>query len=181
MEAHHAQAITTLGTVALTLALGCTSRSDPTTATSRDPGPTDLVGTWDIAFRLSPDSPAETYFPDTEIDRTAVIHGRLEISADSVRWGEYYVLRAQFSADFWPMLGRAMSCLSSAEETWVSPRDFILDPPAPVFRIWFTPGAADCGLDAAGAFSGGSATGGWSEGHLLATTVFGTFVMTRSD
>jgi hypothetical protein len=122
----------------------------------------DLVGGWTMAFRVgSPTSP--------------LAFGSLDISSrhDPLR-PDFLV--AEFSADFRPLLGRQVSCLSTPQPALVHLQDSVS------LLLALTPDAADCGLVAFGQFSANTFTGAWLEPSVTSLPQSsGTFTMWRKS
>jgi hypothetical protein len=148
-----------LGLAAVVLASAC-SDSPPTRPILGPVSTADVEGTWHIAFRL-----------DSALLPTTV--GSLVISD---RFDTLYstYLTAELRADFTPLLGRQVTCLANPQASLVQPRD------SGVVHLWFTPGAADCGLFAVGWFDGREFHGDWSEPSFSSQPLSsGTFRMWR--
>jgi len=117
------------------------------------PSSGSLVGDWTVEFELD--------------NKTA--HGTLTLSDSNAG-----VFHSNLQIDFVPLLGHPMSCFDPR------PTTTIVSHSADVTFLNFTPGAADCGFSASGAFFGDSLIGTWNEESFHGPVAAGRFRMVRT-
>jgi hypothetical protein len=137
-----------------------------------------LVGTWRTEFNV--DSMVRLHGGEdgqwswrAPLD-TATVKGTLVLGDTLVGTGNGRGLRAHLAVDFRPALGRQMSCLGVTKGLAASRTG------ARSVRLWFTPGAHDCGFGGLGEQRGDTIAGTWSEGSIAGIISTGRFRLVRS-
>jgi hypothetical protein len=130
-----------------------------------------LIGEWTVEFRV--DSmrvfDGSTARWRTGVNRTTT--GMLRFTG--IRSSDTTYLTSSFDIDFTSVLGRPMSCFDPRPTLTQVNRDQEL------IRLWFTPGAADCGFSGFGTLKGDSLIGAWDETSFAGSMAMGRVRMHR--
>lgn len=148
----------------------------PTTPTSPSShaGAGELVGTWSVELTLDSIQAPAPGSPWTRLDPPRSVKGTLTIVRSGSESAEPPALRARLDADLTRLLQREMSCYDPGWNPLVATRA------GDEWRLWFTPGAADCGWTATVIRDAERLAGGWSEVSFIGPVAGGAIALVRT-